>query len=327
MSLMVATFAREVQPAAMAAGGCPFDLEDDAAYRRWRAWKLAHRARDLGDLVVELRDPRAMSAAERGALTTRIAHHGAAVYRSLHRDADPELPRALGAQLGLVRLHANWLAGEDGISHIEVAPARGESPTQPRAEFIPYTERAIGWHTDGYYQPAHERILGMLLHCVRPAREGGETSTLDPELVYIALRDASPDHVRAFMHPRALEIPAREAAGGAVERAAETGPVFSLVPARRGGRHLHMRYTARTRSIRWRDDAATRAALACLNTLLAPGAADVRRFTLEAGMGLVGHNVLHARTAFSDDAASPRLLYRARYLDRIEPAEEDAWRA
>jgi len=36
-------------------------------------------------------------------------------------------------------------------------------------------------------------------------------------------------------------------------------------------------------------------------------------------MGIVGHNVLHERSAFVDDARRPRLLYRARYLDRIEP--------
>jgi hypothetical protein len=320
------TLAREAATAAQAAGDCPFDLDDDAAYRRWRAWKLAHRARDPGDLVVELRDPRALDAAERSALLARIARHGAAIYRTPHRQADPQLPRALGAQLGLARLHANWLAGEDGISRIEVARAQGEPPALRRAEFIPYTERAIGWHTDGYYQSAGERILGMLLHCVRPAHSGGETSILDPELLYIALRDASPEHVRAFMHPRAFHIPARETPEGAVERAAEAGPVFSLVPGRGGARRLHMRYTARSRSIRWRDDPATRAALAVLNGLLAPGAAHVLRFTLQAGMGLVGHNVLHARTAFTDDAAAPRLLYRARYLDRIAPAEEDAWR-
>jgi hypothetical protein len=38
---------------------------------------------------------------------------------------------------------------------------------------------------------------------------------------------------------------------------------------------------------------------------------------LEAGMGLLCNNVLHDRSAFTDNIASPRLLYRARYYDRI----------
>jgi hypothetical protein len=34
-------------------------------------------------------------------------------------------------------------------------------------------------------------------------------------------------------------------------------------------------------------------------------------------MGVICNNVLHARTAFRDDPSRPRLLYRARYYDRI----------
>jgi len=34
-------------------------------------------------------------------------------------------------------------------------------------------------------------------------------------------------------------------------------------------------------------------------------------------MGLLCNNVLHDRSAFSDGPDQPRLLYRARYLDRI----------
>jgi hypothetical protein len=42
----------------------------------------------------------------------------------------------------------------------------------------------------------------------------------------------------------------------------------------------------------------------------------VLHLRLEAGMGIVGHNVLHERSAFVDDPVAPRLLYRARFLDR-----------
>ena len=48
-----------------------------------------------------------------------------------------------------------------------------------------------------------------------------------------------------------------------------------------------------------------------------PNAAGHTGVRLQAGMGLVGHNVLHDRSAFVDDPASPRLLYRARFLDRV----------
>jgi hypothetical protein len=330
--------AAPVAPAALAApikltAGSPFDLDDDTGYRAWRDWKLRHRARDAADLLVELDDPRRLTVGERQRLLARIARHGAALYRSRRVEEDPQLPRALGAQLGLVRLDANWLADEDGLSRIAVAGrARDGAPHEAnggpgkasdaaRGEFIPYTDRAIGWHTDGYYHPEARRILGMILHCVRPARAGGETSIVDPALLYIALRERAPELVRALMHPQAMTIPAREDDAGAA-RAAQAGPVFSVVD----GGHLHMRYTARTRSIAWRDDPVTRCAAQAITTLLAGELDGIVSFTLTPGMGLVGHNVLHARSAFADDAAAPRLLYRARYLDCVHAAAGPAAR-
>ena len=88
---------------------------------------------------------------------------------------------------------------------------------------------------------------------------------------------------------------------------------------------LHMRYTARTRSIEWKKDDATQEAVAQLSELLRHAPA-VWRVRLEAGMGLVGHNVLHERSPFEDDPERPRLLLRARFLDRVRLKPEDAWR-
>ncbi|MDP2004165.1 MAG: TauD/TfdA family dioxygenase, partial [Rubrivivax sp.] len=190
-----------------------------------------------------------------------------------------------------------------------------------RGGFIPYTDRAIRWHTDGYYHPAERRIRGMILHCVRPAASGGVNGLLDHELAYLRLRDLSPAHVRALMQPDVMTIPARTDDDG-VARAAQSGPVFSVDD----DGCLHMRYTARTRSIEWTDNAATRAAVAALEAVLAADASGVFHLRLQPGMGIVGHNVLHDRTGFSDDPLHPRLLYRARFLDRVELPAEDPWR-
>ncbi len=292
----------------------PFALDDEAAYRRWRAWKLEHAPRTAGDLVVEVDDPAALSGSEQAALVERIGRCSLAVYRSRRLDADRSLPVRLGAQLGLQRLDANWLADEDGISSIAVHrdDAGTPRPSDGRGGFIPYTDRAIRWHTDGYYHPQARRIRGMILHAVRPAAEGGINGLLDHELAYIALRDASPAHIAALMQPDAMTIPAREDDDG-VARPAQGGPVFSVDE----DGALHLRYTARTRSIEWKADAATRAAVAALEGVLAGGVPWIQHLRLEAGMGLVGHNVLHERSAFVDDPARPRLLYRARYLDRV----------
>jgi len=283
----------------------PFNLHDERAYRRWRDEKLRNRPDRIEDLLVDLKDPRQLKPSELTALLERCARANIAIYRSSITREDKSVPRLLGLQLGLEHLDGNYLADDDGISSI--TPGAGT-----RGEFIPYTDRAIGWHTDGYYNPASRRIRAMTLHCVRDAIEGGESALLDHELAYILLRDENPEHVRALSAPDALTIPPR-LEGESVARPAESGPVFSVESP---GGPLHMRYTARGVNIAWKDDAATRAARAALEQVLAE-CPYIFRLRLEPGMGVVCNNVLHARTAFRDAPQHRRLLYRARYYDRV----------
>lgn len=288
--------------------GAVFGLDHPADYYRWRDAKIARHPARVDDLLVDIADPRCLSESEREALLLRCANANMAIYRSPVTAADKDLPRRIASQLGLAGLDGNWLADEDGISSITVSAAGGD-----RAGFIPYTSRGIQWHTDGYYHPQSRQIRAMLLHCVAPAQQGGCSALMDHEMAYVAVREADPDWMRALMAPDAMTIPARLDDDG-VARAAQTGPVFSVDPA---SGTLHMRYTARTRSIVWKDDAATRAAAAFLADLLARAQPFLFRLKLEAGMGIVCNNVLHDRSAFVDDPQRPRLLYRARYLDRV----------
>ncbi|HMM50499.1 MAG TPA: TauD/TfdA family dioxygenase [Burkholderiaceae bacterium] len=301
------------------AGRNPFALDDADAYRRWRDWKLDVAPRRAEDLLVEVDDPCRLAESEREALVARCRRANMAVYASRSSGAGKDIARLLGEQLGLRRLDANWLADEDGISTLSV------SEHGTRGEYIPYTDRPIRWHTDGYYNPPERMIAGMLLHCVERAAEGGASRVLDHEIAYILLRDADPEHVRALSAPDAMSIPPREAqaggpgeagagAGAAVARQEQAGPVFSLLAP---GGDLHMRYTARTRSIAWRDDPATRAAVQALRAILDAGGPWVLGLRLEPGMGIVCNNVLHEREGFVDSPQRRRQLLRARYHDRI----------
>ena len=284
-----------------------FDLADEPAYQAWRAEKLAHFPKTLAELAVEVRDPRALGAKEKQALLDRCARANMAVYASpTGGDPDKEIPRRLGLQLGLRDLDPNYLADDDGISPLAVAE-RGT-----RGEFIPYTNRGIKWHTDGYYNPDARTVRAVLLHCVERAETGGENDLLDHEIAYIQLRDRDPQHIRALMAPDAMTVPAR-VEGGRIERPAQAGPVFSID----AGGFLHMRYTARAVSIEWKQDAATLAALAALEDILAAASPWIFRGRLEPGMGLISNNILHTRTPFTDSALHQRLIYRARYYQRI----------
>jgi alpha-ketoglutarate-dependent taurine dioxygenase len=297
--------------------GSPFDLADETAYRAWRDARLAGYPRSSDELVVPLADPRQLSASEFDALAACCARANMVIYDASHLPAaDKALPHRLARQLGLVRLEGNYLADEDGLSSITPADDEGGL----RGEFIPYTHKPINWHTDGYYNAPQQRILGMLLHCAQDAETGGENRLLDHELAYIQLRDANPEHVDALMQPDAMTIPARRDEHG-VARPAQGGPVFAVDGA---GGFLAMRYTARTRSIAWREDARTRAAVRTLAEILAD---SEHRLTvrLRPGMGLVCNNVLHTREAFADSPERRRLLYRGRYYDRLDFDMRPAW--
>jgi alpha-ketoglutarate-dependent taurine dioxygenase len=288
----------------------PFDLANDSAYRTWRDAKLAAYPRSVDELIVPLADPRHLSAAEVSALETRCARANMAIYSAQHLPAaDKSLPHQLAQQLGLVRLEGNYLADEDGLSSITPA---GEEGSSVRGDFIPYTHKPINWHTDGYYNALDRRILGMTLHCAQDAESGGENALLDHEIAYIQLRDASPDYVAALMQPDAMTIPARMDEDN-VARPEQSGPVFAVDP---DAGFLYMRYTARTRSIVWKDDAVTQAAVKTLADILA-GSEYILTARLLPGMGLICNNVLHTRNGFSDSPGHRRLLYRGRYYDRL----------
>jgi alpha-ketoglutarate-dependent taurine dioxygenase len=286
----------------------PFHPDNAAGYATWRAEKLADYPTRGEDLIVPVRDPKQLCDAEYAALWQRIAKTNMAIYATdMGENEDKDGPRLLSAQFGLTHLDANWLADEDGISSLTPQ----DEGAAKRGEFIPYTHHRIRWHTDGYYNPPERRIFAMTLHCVREADEGGVNDLLDHELAYIALRDANPEHIRALMAMDAMTIPAREDEHGTA-RDDETGPALCVSDGQ-----LHLRYTARTKSIAWKQDSATQAALKALEELLGSPPAGVFSLKLKPGMGLICNNVLHTRSGFTDRPEHRRLLYRARYHDHL----------
>jgi alpha-ketoglutarate-dependent taurine dioxygenase len=285
----------------------PFSLSDDGPYLAWREQKLARIPADGESLLVPIENPLQLSSAEKAAIKTRCRENNMAIYRvSFSSQAeDKQLVHALGLQLGLRRLDNNLRSDEDDITSLQVTEQRGNT-------YIPYTSRPLSWHTDGYYNGLENQVRGIIMYCVRPAAEGGVNSLLDHELLYIRLRDENPGYIRALMQPQAMTIPPNVEQGQQI-RGARSGPVFSVDPQTGS---LHMRYSARKRNIEWFDDELTREAAAQITEVLADEA-SVISYQLQAGEGIVCNNVLHNRTGFSDDENRPRLLYRARYYDRV----------
>ena len=93
-----------LEPAALRQRASPFDLDDDAGYRAWRADKLAQRAHSAEALIVEVGDPQSLTAAERSAMLQACARWNMVVYRSARGVQDKNTVCAVGRQLGLLRL-------------------------------------------------------------------------------------------------------------------------------------------------------------------------------------------------------------------------------
>jgi alpha-ketoglutarate-dependent taurine dioxygenase len=287
----------------------PFRLENESEYRTWRQAKLAateHAARPTAVSIKNLTD---LTVSELTALAEQIEVWNLALYQREDPDATCKHHVAsLGRQLGLTRLDGNLCADGDGITNLEVSE-RGH-----KQDYIPFSNQPMNWHTDGYYNEIGTPVRAYILHCERAAAQGGANAFLDPEYVYLCLRDLDVELIAALMGDDALTIPANRT-NPEVERPARCGSVFTV---HRQTGQLHMRYTARVRSIVWKSDPRLARARRAIAELLAE---DHWRHSLrlQPGQGVVANNVLHKRTGFDvpGDGTPGRLIYRVRYYDRI----------
>lgn len=287
--------------------GSPFDLDNRDAYLAWLENKMDDYPQEIEDIIVEVNDTKKLSAAEFKVIRDLVKKTNMAIYAgNSASDPDKDIPVSLADQFGL-SLRDDNMGADDGITALRV------TGDDWRGGYIPYTNRAIHWHTDGYYNAADNQIQSLLLHCVSPAASGGENALLDPEIIYIRLRQENPDYIRVLMESDVMMIPANIDKDGKIIRPDRYGPVFSILP----DGNLHMRYTARTRSIEWKQEPLVTAAVALLHEYLHTDSPYIYRGILQPGQGLISNNVLHDRSGFEDDDEHKRLLYRLRYYQRV----------
>jgi len=286
----------------------PYLLKESRAYEAWREQKLNNYPQCADELIIELNNPIKLVDNELNSLQSICAKANFVIYQCADsQQENKQIVNSLAEQLGLKQFDANLCADEDKISVIQ-----DKGPNQ--ASYIPYTDKPLNWHTDGYYNSAQQRIRAFLIHCVRPAVKGGENSYLDPEIAYALLRDENPNYIKALMEPTVMTIPANEEEGRQI-RPAQTGPVFFIDEI---SQSLQMRYTARKRNVIWKNDKIVEHALSFLQEILQNNP-YLFRYRLNAGEGVICNNVLHNRSAFEDNFGDDRkrLLYRARFYNRV----------
>lgn len=286
------------------------NIFDSAGYREWRAAKLADYPVNSDELIVRIGGLTDLDSNAEAAIRSSCKRANMAIYSCRDTAVDRSAVLAFTARFGLQRPDHHLCANDDGVSELTV------ENEDIRSGYVPYSKRSLSWHTDGYYNEEPRRIHAVVLHCAQDAETGGENALLDPDIAYIRLRDEDPALIAAFEHPECMTIPAN-IEGGQEIRTTVSGPVFSY---EHPGGVMHMRFSARKKNIRWRDDPATSAAREFLSDLLADKQGPVLRHRLQPGQGLISNNVLHNRTTFEDSPTRKRLLYRARFFDRINPS-------
>ena len=284
-------------------------LDFENKYHSWREFKLSQRVTQSSLSAINISHPAQLNPAEIESLRHHCELNNFALYRFANTSVtEKNTINSMVKQLGMVHLDQNLCADNDSISSLkvmDVGRAKG---------YIPYTAKALNWHTDGYYNPIQQHIRSFLLHCVQNAASGGENMLINHELIYIYLYDTDPALIAALRQQDALTIPANVENGVQI-RAAQNGPVFYRDSATNA---LQMRYTARSRSIEWKQDKQLHKAIRIIEELLSDNE-FVLRYTLQPGEGLICNNILHGRSAFTNGniPQQQRLMYRARSYDRL----------
>lgn len=279
-----------------------FSMDSDQDYQKWRDEKLAAYPKNINDLIVELADMSAITEAERSRIMELVELANMCVYSAGSADLSMDSLLKLGVQIGVSKTDKSTRhSNSDELTDSGILNMA-----------IPFTTRPVRWHTDATYYGSDKTIQALFLLCKRPAAEGGSNKVIDHEILYILLRDKAPDALRTLMRDDCFKY---------------KNPLTGEISQHLGGKvfwtnsngHLNHRFSFRKMDMAWSGNSEILAAVDILETLLLNESEFVIEGRLESGLGLISNNVVHTREKLvdSDDDASKRLLFRARFYDRV----------
>jgi hypothetical protein len=171
--------------------------------------------------------------------------------------------------------------------------------------YIPYTNKKLNWHTDGYYD--EKPIFSWLLHCEEPAFSGGENYLLDHELV---IREYIIKHgnLDSLSRSDTFIIPGNADAG----RDETKGYICDI---NNKYKKFHMKFSMREKNMELNEQSKT--AFIRMKKIIKE---DCKKYCitykLSKNEGIVSNNILHGRNSFEDGKVM-RKLYRIRSYERI----------
>ncbi len=266
-------------------------------FLKWAAQKENNIPKNINEISVEIKDINRATKNEISKIRSTLDKFNSCLYRS-NRDLESnscllDFAKAVGMKtFDCNNIEANEISTISSIKNEKI-------------QYIPYTNKALNWHTDGYYDK--KPLFSWLLHCINPADDGGENYLLDHEL---AMREyvLSYDDIEVLMNKRAITIPESQGSN----RSELSTYIFSFD---NDYEKLHMRFSMRKENIKMSDNTFT--AMSKLTDVIENNCSKYSiNYKLSKNEGILSNNILHGRNSFKDDKVQRKLL-RIRSYERL----------
>ena len=268
-----------------------------AEFLRWAEEKERNIPHNVNEILVNIHDINNVKISEIYKIKETINRYNSCIYSS---------KVALKTNTNLLKFVESVGMRTYDRNNIESNEISTITPLQNnKINYIPYTDKSLNWHTDGYYD--RKSIFSWLLHCVNPATQGGENYLLDHEL---ALREyvLRNDDIDNLMAEDALIIPESKD----TLRSEISTYIFSF---KNPYKKLHMRFSMRKDNIGTSPKASS--AITKLREIIENDCAKYSlTYKLQKNEGIITNNILHGREAFKDDKVKRKLL-RIRSYERL----------
>ena len=267
-------------------------------FKQWALEKEDNIPLNIDDLIVKIHDINHATLAEISNIKDIIKRFNCCVYQS---------KVGLNAQADLMNFAQSIGMETYDTNNIHNSPISliMSLETENALNYIPYTNKKLNWHTDGYYD--EKPIFSWLLHCEEPAYSGGENYLLDHEL---AIREyiIKYDNLESLSSLDAFTIP-----GNTHANRGETKGY--ICDNDNEYKKFHMKFSMREKNMKLNEQSKT--AIMRMKKIIKE---DCKKYCLTYKLskneGIVSNNILHGRNSFEDGKAM-RKLYRIRSYERI----------
>ena len=278
--------------------------EFDKNYPYWRDEKLKN-FQSLDNCLVELKNTQELSLIEKNKIKELCKTNNFALIQTPKALKYDSMVLDFNTQLGLIQNDKHLFISSNDLAHI--TPVKNKQ----QGEFIPYTNKKINWHTDGYYNDLEHRVRSFTLFCAKPAKSGGVNNWLDIEMLYILFREKDEKLIKLLSLIDSMTIPAHTR-DNKVLRVESKDAIF-LTDNKTNS--LYMRYTQRKKNIYFHNEVLE--AVNLLDTILEGGSDYHHQHKMLEGQGIINNNVIHTRSSFVSYDKEPRVMLRGRYFVRV----------